>query len=291
MTQEPKPKTESPVRVGVAGWSYPDWEGTVYPKPKPRGFDPLPYLAQFIDAIEINSTFYRPATADNARKWAERVRGFERFRFTMKLWQRLTHEREAPGSAEISQARTAAEVLAGEGLLGAVLAQFPWSFTNTEENRARIAELAKSFADLNLAVEVRHGSWNCPPFYELLEKLGAALVNLDQPLIGSTIRALGRVTSRVGYVRFHGRNYRDWVRKDAGRDDRYNYLYSAEELKPWKDRIERMAGACDSVFAIANNHYRGQAAANAVMLKLMLGQEAEAPEMLERLYPPGTNGY
>jgi hypothetical protein len=44
------------IRIGPAGWSYPDWEGPVYPKPKPRGFDPLVYLAQSFDTIEINST-------------------------------------------------------------------------------------------------------------------------------------------------------------------------------------------------------------------------------------------
>ena len=61
------------IRVGPAGWSYQDWAGQVYPKPQPRGFDPLRYLARYFDAIEINSTFYRPAAPKTVESWLRRV--------------------------------------------------------------------------------------------------------------------------------------------------------------------------------------------------------------------------
>ena len=80
------------IRVGPAGWSYPDWKGQVYPKPQPRGFDPLTYLAQYFDAVEINATFYRIPTQAMTRQWVERVTRFPAFRFTAKLWQGFTHE-------------------------------------------------------------------------------------------------------------------------------------------------------------------------------------------------------
>ena len=83
------------VRYGPAGWTYKDWEGVVYPRPKPRGFDPLEFLAGYFDTVEINSTFYRPAAAKVAAQWAERVSGNRRFRFTARLYRRFTHEREA----------------------------------------------------------------------------------------------------------------------------------------------------------------------------------------------------
>ena len=76
------------IRVGPAGWAYEDWDGIVYPQPRPRGFDPLAYLARYFDTVEINSTFYRPAAAATARKWAKRVEDNDRFRFTAKAWQR-----------------------------------------------------------------------------------------------------------------------------------------------------------------------------------------------------------
>src|SRR5919109_731050 len=92
------------IRIGPAGWSYPDWEGQVYPKPKPRGFDPLAYLAQYFDTIEINSTFYRIPAATMTRSWATRVSDHPTFRFTGKLWQGCTHE--GPASAEDRGLRT-----------------------------------------------------------------------------------------------------------------------------------------------------------------------------------------
>src|SRR5688572_10217072 len=73
------------IRFGPAGWIYKDWAGIVYPAPKPRGFDPLTYLAGFFDTIEVNSTFYRPATRETAEKWIARTRPNPAFTFTAKL--------------------------------------------------------------------------------------------------------------------------------------------------------------------------------------------------------------
>ena len=48
------------IRIGVAGWDYPDWVGTVYPARVRKGFDKLAYLTRFVDLVEINTSFYRP---------------------------------------------------------------------------------------------------------------------------------------------------------------------------------------------------------------------------------------
>ena len=63
----------SKIRVGPAGWSYEDWKGRVYPTEAGRGFDPLAYLAQYFDTIEINSSFYRPPTPTMTQSWVRRV--------------------------------------------------------------------------------------------------------------------------------------------------------------------------------------------------------------------------
>ncbi|HET9751613.1 MAG TPA: DUF72 domain-containing protein, partial [Myxococcales bacterium] len=81
------------IRFGPAGWDYPDWAGKVYPKPRPRGFDPLRFIAGYFQTVEINSTFYRPPSPAVARAWSERVQERPDFRFTAKLWRRFTHER------------------------------------------------------------------------------------------------------------------------------------------------------------------------------------------------------
>lgn len=280
----------TPIRVGVAGWDYRDWKGPFYPVRSPKGFDALAYLARYVDLIEINSTFYRPPAPDWARRWRERARRGAKgdaFRFTVKLWRRFTHERkEAWTRDELKEFRDGIAPLRRSHLLGALLAQFPWSFRNTDENREWLADVHRAFASYPLVVEVRHESWNEPRFYEWLTERGIGFVNVDQPLFGKSIKPSARSTSRVGYVRVHGRNYRDWFRKAAGRDERYDYLYTPAELQPWVERAQAVAedtgtGEVDVVF---NNHYKAQAVVNALQFESMLGREVRAPARLFDAY-------
>lgn len=275
------------IRFGPAGWDYPDWKGIVYPRPAPRGFDPLAHLARFFDAVEVNSTFYRPQRAEVARAWCERVADRPRFRFTAKLWQRLTHEREAYGAEEVSQARAALDALAAERRLGAVLAQFPWSFRRDAAALEWLRDLVRALVGLPLVVEVRHASWNVPETYAELAERGVGFVNVDQPLFRSSLRPSAVATAAVGYVRVHGRNYQDWFREGAGRDARYDYLYTAEELRPWAERTRALAEApgVEDVYVVTNNHFRGQAVANAAMLaSLVEGRTVEVPPELAARY-------
>ncbi|MBV9774737.1 MAG: DUF72 domain-containing protein [Gemmatimonadetes bacterium] len=272
------------IRFGPAGWSYKDWAGIVYPKPKPKGFDPLQYLAGYFETIEVNSTFYRPARADVAKAWLRRVHAHPDFRFTAKLWRRFTHERKEAWTAdEVKQARAAFDPMLDEGKLGALLLQFPWSFRRTDENREWLDDLAATFADFPLVLEVRHQSWNEPETFRELEDRGIGFVNIDQPLFHDSIAPSAHATSRVGYVRVHGRNYREWFRKGAAPEARYDYLYPPEELKPWAERTEEIAkepGTKD-VYVVTNNHYRGKGITNALMLKSMVRKEkVPAPEGL-----------
>jgi uncharacterized protein YecE (DUF72 family) len=277
------------IRFGPAGWDYPDWAGKVYPAPKPKGFDPLRYLAEFFDAVEINSTFYRPATAKVAQGWAERVRERNRFLFTAKLWRRFTHERDTAWTTEeVDAVRAGLEPLAAAGKLGALLLQFPWSFRNTEQNREWLRDLIQAFRDYRLVVEVRHISFNEPEFYAELAVNRVGIVNVDQPMFRNSLPPSARATSPAGYVRVHGRNYKDWFRKTAGRDERYDYLYSAAELKPWADRVKALASEPNvtDVYVVNNNHFAGQAVTNALMLEAeVTGKRVRVPERLLATYP------
>jgi uncharacterized protein YecE (DUF72 family) len=274
------------IRFGVAGWDYTDWWGIVYPPTRARGFDPLAYLARYFDTIEINSTFYRPATARAAAGWAKRVAHNPDFRFTAKLWQRFTHERESAWTAgEVALAQEGLKPLADAGRLGCVLAQFPWSFKRTVESREWLDDVLSAFAEFPLAVEVRHGSWNVPEFYASLAERGVGVVNIDQPIFRHSMPPGSQVTAPIGYVRLHGRNYENWFREDAEPHERYDYLYSAGELQPWLDRIHEVAQRARETYVIANNHYRGQAAVNAAMLRKLWGEdEVEVPPELEEAY-------
>jgi uncharacterized protein YecE (DUF72 family) len=262
------------IRFGVAGWSYDDWYGPVYPVTKPRGFDPLAYLARFYDTIEINSTFYRPAAANAARSWARRVAHNPRFKFTAKLWQRFTHERDtAWGTDAVESVREGMDPLAEKGILGCLLAQFPWSFKRSEESEEWLGDLVHAFSQYPLAVEVRHSSWNAPEFYRWLTEHQVGAVNVDQPLFRHSIKPGAEVTSPLGYVRLHGRNYQNWFRDNAESHERYDYLYTVDELKAWLDLIHQVAERARETYVVTNNHFRGQAPANAAMLRRLYGEE------------------
>lgn len=274
----------SVIRVGPAGWSYKDWEGVVYPKARPRGFDPLEFLAHYFDTLEINSTFYRPHPRSVAKQWLERVAPFSSFRFTAKLYRRFTHERkEAWTGEEVREARDGLDALHEAGRLGAVLLQFPWSFRRGESEQEWLRSLLGSFSGLPRVVEVRHESWNTAEFYSELEERGVGFVNVDQPLFRNSVAPSARSTSHVGYVRVHGRNYHDWFRKDAGRDARYDYLYSPEQLEKWAERVRALAAdeKTEEVYVVTNNHFRGQAVTNGLQLRSMLERRhVEAPRPL-----------
>jgi uncharacterized protein YecE (DUF72 family) len=285
------------IRYGPAGWEYPDWAGIVYPGPEPRGFDRLRYLARFYGTVEVNATFYRPFPAEVAARWCERVADVPGFRFGAKVWRRLTHERdEAYGTEEVAQARAALDRLHREGKLGAALLQFPWSFKRDEASEEWLRGLFRALEGLPLVLEVRHASWDVPEVLDELAAAGVGIVNVDQPLFHDSIRPGAKVTAAVAYVRVHGRNYEDWFRKGAGRDARYDYLYSAGELEPWAKRIHELAmprdGIVPDVYVVTNNHFRGQAAVNATMLESMVeGRKVEAPAALFGRYEEALRPY
>ena len=274
------------IHIGPAGWSYKDWEGVVYPRKAGSKFDPLSYLAQYFDTIEINSSFYRPPTPATCKSWAKRVSDNSAFTFTAKLHRIFTHERGKATAEDEKAFREAMNPLAESGKLGAILIQFPWSFKNTEEERAYLSRLIAQFQEYPLVLEVRHTSWNTPNVYEELEERGVGICNIDQPVFAKSIKPAALTTSGIGYVRLHGRNYENWFRDKAPRDDRYNYLYSLDELDPWITRIREVAKQTKESYVITNNHFLGKAVVNALEIKSILsGKKVPAPEPLFQRYP------
>jgi uncharacterized protein YecE (DUF72 family) len=275
------------IRVGPAGWSYDDWNGVVYPARRPHGFHEAAYLAEFFDTIEINTSFYQPLRPELGAQWVDRVAANPRFLFTAKLWQKFTHE--AGATAEDERAvRDGFEPLQRAGKLGAVLLQFPYSFHRTKENDARLSRLLTRFGDFQLVVEVRHSSWNENEFYAMLSERGVGFCNIDQPVIGQSIRPSGRATGFVGYVRLHGRRYDTWFSDDPATPpaERYNYLYNQEELAPWAGRIEKVAEHSSATYVITNNHFLGKGVVNALeLIALLNGTKVNVPETLRHQYP------
>jgi uncharacterized protein YecE (DUF72 family) len=292
------------IRVGPAGWSYPDSPGHVYPADAPKKFDVLAFTASYFDTIEINASFYAPPPPRNYASWARRVAHNAKFKFTAKLWQKFTHgvgefgradsvrHADARGSADwtaedVRSVTEGFEVLREKDRLGAVLAQFPWSFKPTKAAIDRLKRLAVDFAGWPVVVELRHGAWAHHEHAVLLKDLGLGFCNIDQPVIGESLGPTAGATSEIGYVRFHGRRYDRWFEENEETAQRYDYLYSADELEPWVERIRRIdrADRVRAVYVISNNHFEGKGPANALMIRSMLeGTKVKAPPVLFERY-------
>jgi len=281
------------IRVGTAGWSYADWEGVVYPSPAPPRFDRLAFMASYFDALEINTFFYRLPELRQVESWARRVADRPRFRFTVKAWRALTH-----GCPQVDPEEAASEFagrlqpLCDAGRLGAVLLQFPYRFRPGTAALQHLERLAEALRGLPLVAEFRRAGWESDEQLETLAGMDVGFCNIDQPPLPGNLPPSAHATTRLGYVRLHGRNRDAWFREGAGRDARYDYLYGEDELREWVARVGELAArGVEEIFIIANNHYRGKAACNALELQRVLVGGSRAPGPLARAYPRlGSSG-
>jgi uncharacterized protein YecE (DUF72 family) len=270
------------ISIGIAGWSYPDWQGIVYP----RGtHDQLGYVSRFVDCIEINNTFYRPPQEKDCQSWLARTHHKKEFFFTAKLHQDFTHEGRID-PAMVRQFHQGFAPMLDSGKLRHLLMQFRYDFSDNPERRKYlqdiIGQFAKSFA---IVLEVRHKSWQQPETLDFLGQLNVTVANLDYPVGADSFNLQNCTVGKTGYFRLHGRNAEKWFSKST-RDETYDYYYNAEELTAIKDRIQQLAGTFPSLVVVTNNHYRGAELANALELKAMLtGQKVMVPQDLMTRYP------
>jgi len=290
------------VRIGTAGWSYKDWDGIFYPAGMSRRKQhPLEYLARFFDTTEINTSFYGPLRPEWAKIWCRKVAAVNKnFMFTAKLYRAFTHSPIAvmeptsaatirPTDEDEARTREGLDAVANEGRLGALLIQFPVSFKNTSLNREYLDRLLRQFIEYPRVVEVRHSSWNDAATLAAFTQKDVGFCNIDQPLLGRSLAPTEHVTSAIGYIRLHGRNYEQWFDSDSSKD-RYNYLYNERELQGWKEKIESVAQRAHTTYVITNNHFEGRAGVNALELKAMLGRRrVQAPPTLIQKYPELKN--
>ena len=254
------------VYVGTAGFHYKDWAGTFYPSGvRPR--EMLETYARAFPVVEINSTYY--AIPEPARMDAMARRTPVHFQFTVKANRLMTHEIPESGPP-FDEFRRALRPLEDHGKLGCVLAQFPWGFKNTVLNRGYLEVLARGLDGVDTVVEFRNGEWERDETFSLLSGLGLGYCCVDEPRLPGLVSGRAHVTSPVGYARFHGRNAGNWW--DPGREswERYDYLYSVGELAEWLPGVDELDRKADRVYVIFNNHYKGQAPANARMFEEML---------------------
>jgi uncharacterized protein YecE (DUF72 family) len=266
--------------------------------PRGRGkFDELAFYAEHFDTVEVNSTFYRVPTPQTARGWAARTPpGFE---FSLKLYQKFTHpdmfqkstgdDPFSLGQKDVDEFRAAIDPLASTGKLGALLAQFPPSFKNEPDSRGYLEWLLQRFEAYLVAVELRHRSWSDDPraTLRMLDAFGVAWVQIDEPKFRLSIRQTLMPNVRTFYyLRLHGRNAAQWW-KHENSEDRYNYLYSPEELEPFARAADGASRQVKKAYLYANNHFSAKSVANAAILKHQLGQplSGEYPQEFVEQFP------
>jgi uncharacterized protein YecE (DUF72 family) len=305
------------LRIGTSGWNYPSgkgtWNGLFYPARRGRragleGFDELSWYAEHFDTVEVNSSFYGPPTAETTRRWVEKTP--PRFEFSLKLHQQFTHpemfkrtalahlpdasasalaELARVNDADIGKFKSGLDPIANAGKLGALLAQFPASFKDSKHNRAYLQWLLTTFSEYPVAVELRHKTWS-DQIGSTLELLGghkAAWVQIDEPKFQLSIRQnfLPNVKGFY-YMRLHGRNAAQWWKHDKS-EDRYNYLYSVDELRPFAETATAADAIVRKAYMYLNNHFSAKSVVNAAVLKSLVDQPVSgiySPEIVER-YP------
>ena len=266
-------------------------------RPSSGTFDQLGYYAEHFNTVEVNSSFYRTPSPATTLNWARRTPA--NFEFSLKLYQKFTHPKmfeTATGEShsqisqgDVDEFKAAIDPIAASGKLGALLAQFPASFKHDEWSHEYLEWLLETFKEYPVAVELRHRSWSdqIDDTLKLLNGYGAAFVQIDEPKFKVSIRQNFSPNVRgFYYVRLHGRNAANWWRHERS-EDRYDYLYSQEELEPFAETAEVVKRLVKKFYLYFNNHFSAKAVVNAAMLLNALDQDVPGtyPEPLLERYP------
>jgi uncharacterized protein YecE (DUF72 family) len=251
--------------IGTSGFSYADWVGPFYPQGLKKE-DFLAYYRQHFRACELNFSYYRVPNAHTLERMADKSENA--VKFVVKANQEMTHVRKE-NSQVFTAFLDALKPLQERQVLGGVLAQFPYAFHNTSDNRQYLREFKKQMPDIPVVVEFRNKRWIKEATFQLLKDLDLGFCCVDEPQLKGLLPPLAVATSAIGYVRFHGRNRDKWWQHDDPAE-RYDYLYSEEELQEWVPRINTLAKRTQDVFVFTNNHRYGKAVQNAKQLCMLL---------------------
>lgn len=256
---------ERMIYIGTSGFSYDDWKGEFYPD-KTAKKDMLVYYARRFNAVEINSSYYAIPGAASFVGMVKKTP--DNFKFAIKAHRDMTHTEE-PKQEVFDIFLGAIKPIQEADKLGCILAQFPWSFRNTAENRTKLKEFRDRVADIPTVIEFRNAEWVNQDTFDILKELDLGYCSVDEPELKGLMPPVAVATSNTGYVRFHGRNSRDWWKHEEAYE-RYNYLYSEDELVEWVPKVQDIKNHSENTYVFFNNHYQSKSTKNAIMLAKML---------------------
>jgi uncharacterized protein YecE (DUF72 family) len=262
-------------RVGTSGFSFDDWLGRAYP-PGLAKTKMLEYYENVLgfDTVELNFTYYAMPTPRTLASMVARTH--PGFCFVVRSHKDMTHDiwqdedrRVLRDTGEVFKAfREGIGPLVDAERLGCVLVQFPVFFYPAPQNFDYLRKMPGWMPGVSLVVEFRNRAWLRPDAYRLLEETGMGCCVVDEPKLPRLMPFEPRRTSDIAYFRFHGRN-QNWF--NASREERYNYLYSADELSKFIPPLRSVSAGAKTTYTFFNNCHAGAAARNALMMKTMLG--------------------
>jgi uncharacterized protein YecE (DUF72 family) len=251
--------------LGTSGFSYNDWVGEFYPRGLARR-DWLNHYAREFNALELNSTYYAIPKLSILEAMIRKTG--EGFLFSVKANQEMTHQRQQDG--QVFQAFVdMLQPFIDAGKLGCVLAQFPFSFYASRQNFNYLALFRERMKEIPIVIEFRNAQWLKPEVFDWLRKHNLGFCCVDEPQLPNLLPPVAEVTTEIGYVRFHGRNVAKWWQHQHAYE-RYDYTYSADELKEWLPRLDKLNSLAAKTFVFANNHWRGQSVSTIRQLRMML---------------------
>ncbi|MFW6262544.1 MAG: DUF72 domain-containing protein [Thermotogota bacterium] len=255
----PKKNHKKHYWIGTSGFSYDDWVGEVYPERlnKNKWFD---YYCSLFNALELNMSYYRLPSKKVIFSFLNRAP--KDFFLSVKAHQTITHKKQMDFVPAFNDLMS---LIGGHGMHAVLLLQFPNAFKYQRENFVFLQGLC-DILNCKKAVEFRDDSWNSREIRNWAQDNSILLVSVDEPRLKGLMPPT-LVDCNGMYVRFHGRNAARWWRHEKAYE-RYDYLYSDEELLEWVKKI-RMEPEKPIVFFF-NNHYKGQSVKNALMFSELL---------------------
>jgi uncharacterized protein YecE (DUF72 family) len=264
------------VRLGTCSWADEGLLKAWYPRGVSSAEARLRYYAERFDVVEVDSPFYALPDPDVTRRWVERTP--DGFTFHVKAGAAMTWHADEPTDASFAAFRRSVEPLELSGKLRGVLLQYHPRFVKSVAAKRELALARDRLDPLVPLVEFRHRSWMEPDERSdtlgFLEEHGLAYVSVDAPLTRATNVAprVASTTHRTAVIRFHGRNAQTWNIRGGSAADRFDWMYSAEELAEWVEPTRLLAERADEVYALFNNNRDDFAPRSAVIFRALLDE-------------------
>jgi uncharacterized protein YecE (DUF72 family) len=264
------------VRIGVCSFADEGLLKHWYPRGVSTPAARLGYYGERFDTVEVDSPFYHLPDPAVTGRWAQRTP--PEFVFHVKAHKTMTRHEDADQKEAFAGFRASVEPLELSGKLKGVLLQYHPSFKKSPDAKDELSQVRSRLDPLVPLIEFRHRSWLAEnerdDTFAFLEREGLAVVSVDAPptRASNVLPTFAAATNPIAYVRFHGRNVKTWNIKAEKSSERFNWMYSPEELAEWVERIERLSGEADEVYAMFNNNRDDFAPRSAAILRGLLDE-------------------